>query len=95
MKQGEEMVIPKIGFKAVFVFMLIVATALFLFPPPLIKIGLSVKWSLYLTTSLSSTFAMTVAIAISSKERPKKPLHKRLFFSAVVCLPLSFVVLFL
>lgn len=94
--QTETNIFPRISFKGVLIFMLIVAAGVILLVKPFMGMGLPRQWSLYLATAVSSTIGMSIVInVVDEKVQDRKKRRKRTILSFIVCFSVSFVLIFL
>lgn len=91
---GENKLIPRISYKGVFVFFLILLLGLIAIPTPLIIIGLSKKFSYFLAAWLSSTLAILLVLTrIDGKQEEKIYFKKRVLLSIIVGLMSSALII--
>ncbi|UII55332.1 hypothetical protein LS684_17105 [Cytobacillus spongiae] len=92
-----ETVVPKrIGFRSVFVILLSVSIGLLLLSKPLVSIGLTKEWSIFLATGISSTIALAfVMLKIEGPVEDPSVKKKRLLLSVIVSFLISFVLAFI
>lgn len=86
---------PRISFKGVFVFVVILGLGMLAATKPLILIGLSETMSLFIATSVSSTIGMSlVLLKVDDQVKDPNLKLKRILLSAVVSIVFSYLLVF-
>jgi len=92
---GEGKIIPKISYKGVFVFFMILFFGLMFIPTPLRFAGIPKSFSYFLAAWISSTLGMVIVLTrIDGKPEEKSYFKKRVLLSLIVGLTASALIIF-
>ncbi|MYL57616.1 hypothetical protein [Virgibacillus halodenitrificans] len=81
----KKQLVPRISFKGVFIFMIMVLGSLLILNPPLQSIGLSAVMSYFIATSLGASIgSMVVLLKIDAKKEDKPLFMKRIILSLII-----------
>ncbi|WP_433744335.1 hypothetical protein [Falsibacillus pallidus] len=90
------MKLPRISFKGVFIFMMIVILGNFLLVKPFQLIGLGHDWSLFWANAAAATIGMSlVLLLIDDKVKDRALIFKRLILSIIVSFGVSYFLVFM
>ncbi|WP_148709049.1 hypothetical protein [Falsibacillus albus] len=93
---NDSMKLPRISFKGVFIFMLIVVLGNLFLVKPLLMLGLEKNWSVYWATSFSAAVGMSlVLLFIDDKAKSRQSAFKRLILSILVSCGVSYFLIFM
>lgn len=82
---SKQLLIPRISFKGVFIFMIIMLISLLTLTAPLQSIGLSAVMSYFIATTIGATAgSMLVLLKIDAKEEDKPLFMKRIVLSLII-----------
>lgn len=86
---------PRIGFKAIFLFLLAMTVINLLLTKPIMWLGFGLRDTMFISNSLGGTITLTlISMKIVKQEMTWKKVVLRVFFAAIISVALSYLIVY-